>query len=644
MKLMWSKNGINHNFDRKSNVLIDELTVNICSDLPCLQLDISPSDKVFLWGDYYLSSNINVNKSNNISLIKEKIEKVLKIKDATAINTFLSGNYLGLHFNKLNKNILIFGDVFNRTELFYRHSNETFYASTDLDFIIDRNSKQTFSQEALSNVLSVYGFYAPKCETIYKDIKRLGVGQTIKITETDINFDTQLFIPKKISDYQSSDLKTYWKIFKQSILDQTSDGINWVFLSSGWDSTSILSVLARELGPTRVRAVIGRMRYSERAGVINEFELKRAKQFADYYKIKLDVVDFDLTNNECIDYWQNILPKLRSQHIYSFSALNFFKLIDFVKSNGASNDAIFAGEISDGVHNFGFSQSVTVLEHPVLEFREYSDKMASYLFGPTFFSSILNKTYKNDFVYLSLKNRIGVDKFVSTDEDTDKNIREKYFLSLFARNIRMPFYSSDSFSLLTKHGKESLDDFLLSEYLSKPASQAEPETLYSWLIHMYNSFHWQGGTVRCFGANLYDVGDRVKLPFWDERLINFLSQMPEDWGRGLEMKPTKFPLKWGLENETDYPMQLQKGPHSYLYDVDPSFNHVSEILFGSKLSELYKEKIKEANIQNILSDEHFKIEYIENIIKKYLNGKELFGQERSDLMSIGTLCLIGWYK
>ena len=70
------------------------------------------------------------------------------------------------------------------------------------------------------------------------------------------------------------------------------------------------------------------MKYSKRAGVINEFEINRAKQFADYYNIRLDIVDFDLTGIECIDYWESIIPTLRSQHIYSFSALNFSKLID----------------------------------------------------------------------------------------------------------------------------------------------------------------------------------------------------------------------------------------------------------------------------------------------------------------------------
>ena len=78
--------------------------------------------------------------------------------------------------------------------------------------------------------------------------------------------------------------------------------------------------------------------------------------------------------------------------------------------------------------------------------------------------------------------------------------------------------------------------------------------------------------------------------------------------------------------------------------MDPSFNHVSEILFGSKLSELYKKKIKEASIQNILSEEYFNLEYINKLINEYTSGKEIYGQERTDLMAIGTLSLIGWYQ
>ena len=59
-------------------------------------------------------------------------------------------------------------------------------------------------------------------------------------------------------------------------------------------------------------------------------------------------------------------------------------------------------QVSDGAHNLGFSQYATIF-HPVSEFREYSDKMASYLFGKNFFKNIINKNEKNDVIFDLLK-------------------------------------------------------------------------------------------------------------------------------------------------------------------------------------------------------------------------------------------------
>ena len=39
------------------------------------------------------------------------------------------------------------------------------------------------------------------------------------------------------------------------------------------------------------------------------------------------------------------------------------------------------------------------------------------------------------------------------------------------------------------------------------------------------------------------VGLKCRLPFLDQKVIGFLSEMPESWGRGLEINNTKFPLK-----------------------------------------------------------------------------------------------------
>ena len=105
--------------------------------------------------------------------------------------------------------------------------------------------------------------------------------------------------------------------------------------------------------------------------------------------------------------------------------------------------------------------------------------------------------------------------------------------------------------MLTKTGQEFYSAEMESTYLNKAAQELTTETLYSWYLHLYNSFHWQCSTVDTIAITAQAQGLCVALPFWDSQLHEFLSAMPESWGWGLELKPTKYPLKWMLEHCVD---------------------------------------------------------------------------------------------
>ena len=180
---------------------------------------------------------------------------------------------------------------------------------------------------------------------------------------------------------------------------------NVVYLSSGWDSTSLLGCLVKLFGARKVRAVIGRMLYSERAGVINQFELDRARAMADYYGVRLDVVDFDY-RKEIPAVFERLQPLLRAHQIAGMTLISHGTLADFAARTTGGDETVFAGEISDGAHNLGFSQFATIF-HPVLEFREYADKMGSYLFGPTFLGLFRNGQFRNDVIYALFRGRAG---------------------------------------------------------------------------------------------------------------------------------------------------------------------------------------------------------------------------------------------
>ena len=65
---------------------------------------------------------------------------------------------------------------------------------------------------------------------------------------------------------------------------------------------------------------------------------------------------------------------------------------------------------------------------------------------------------------------------------------------------------------------------------------------------LYNSFHWQGGTVRLLTMLPEYKGYNASTPFSDSNFINLMETLDSKFGRSLELKPTKHLLKNNLIN------------------------------------------------------------------------------------------------
>jgi hypothetical protein len=417
-----------------------------------------------------------------------------------------------------------------------------------------------------------------------------------------------------------------------------SEEENIVYLSSGWDSTSLLASLVHIFGPKKVRAVIGRFNFADRSGINNPFELKRAKDVADYFKVKLDITEIDHNKKgpEILDKWQGYMKS----HMFSgMSSILWARLSDFVSTLN-KDAAVFSGEISDGVHNMGFSQFTTIF-HKDLNFREYSDKMALYLFGPTFFNSMVDGSYKDDVIFKLLEQPYSSDMFDNVGTDTSR-CAIQLLTGMFTSTRRFPLWSSKNSQIFTDKGRQLYSETLATEYFNEAAKGMNPKNVYSWYLHLYNSFHWQGGTVLSLPATGEKNGVNITLPFYDAKSQERLASMPEHCGRGLDLRPTKYPLKQYLETMIDYPIHLQVGPHSYLYDVDPSFNHAGEFIYASAYAPIIKERIKERKYRQLLSEEVFDVSYYDGIVDNYLKGLEI-PTERTDLSALAFMTLTDWY-
>ena len=154
-------------------------------------------------------------------------------------------------------------------------------------------------------------------------------------------------------------------------------------MSSGWDSTSILAILVHLFGKSKTRCLIGRMVYSNRNGCVNQFEIDRAQAVADYFGVELVIQDWDYTKNVKVDVDE--LKPLANAHQFSIlTALTQWYLQKEAKIMAKGGEVVFCGEMSDGAHNFGFSQYVSIYHPASFDFREYSDKMASYFLSNIF--------------------------------------------------------------------------------------------------------------------------------------------------------------------------------------------------------------------------------------------------------------------
>ena len=534
----------------------------------------------------------------------------------------------------------VWTDQFGRVDIYWQANIDGTVLATCLDFLPVCLDGGLLDVVGVAHALTVYGSRPAKQHTLYSEVRRLGVNQRVSLEGGKVDVLSRNFTPTMIGQYKERDLHRYSELFLEAVRARASLNGNVVSLSSGWDSTAILAALVHLFGNRKTRAVIGRMKYSERSGIVNQFEIDRAKAVADYFGINLEIIEQDYCNFTSEQFGQ-VQGYLRSNQLSSVTALSQWRILQAVAAR-ASGEVLFTGEGSDGAHNLGFSQFITIFHQESQEFREYADKMASYLFGPTFFAQLEKGTHEKDPIWQFFQSRNSTMKF-DPQASGKHAVAAQFFSSFFLRCGRIPLYSLDNAAILTPQGREVYERDSIKIYLNGAASQVSSQNLYSWFLQLYHSFHWQSSTVlsRDYAADAHGVS--IAHPFMDAGILDFLSAMPESWGRGLDFNPTKYPLKWMLKNKINYPYHLQVGPHSYLYDVRPGFSLLGELLHASSLNTVFKDALKKGIFINRLDSQVFDTSYIDGLVKRYLIGEELRGQEQADLGTLAMHSAVGVY-
>lgn len=580
-------------------------------------------------------------KQNNIQQIKrneypEFLKKELENFNPEKFINSVEGIYNGVYIDSEKSIAVIFCDYLNRKNFFCTETENSFTASTNLKNIVNDQTEIKYNQEGLLSYITMG--YTPVYQTLYEGINRFRNNEYIKIINGKISHEyfSENYV---IENYDNSYIDKYDELISNSILSRSSD-INFVLNSGGWDSTSIIYHLLKAHDSNKINSVVYETKLSN-GDVYNIYETDKVKCISDYYGIKSEKIEIDFNDKKLINDWESIKDELKNYHTYFF--IDMPKAVNDIFHRD-KNATVFSGEASDSIHNFGFSQFVSVT-YSNRELREYGDKMKSYLFSPSFFHKVLNNTYQEDKVFQFFKYYFDEENFIEEDLNS-------YFKSFMLSSERVPFAKT----IGSRFAKESLvkksEINTSAKIFTSLVSNTTSQNLYYSLLQLYRTYHFHSPQIEVKHSPLRGGGNNCKIPFLDSSLVKFMYSMPEKWGRGLELKPTKYPLRYLAHEKWNIPVHIleEAGAHSYIAESDKKWNYsggswslACETIYNSVFGEHYKTILSEVKLEKYFSPIYFETELMQKSVDNFIEGKQNLA-DCNLIYKLGVLFFIGLYE
>lgn len=619
---------INVSFNQKKAIFSQSLgfsSFEIIPDSSCIEIEVDQT-LIYLEGEFYYYNNDGENVKINNNNANEVIKKAILDHSISNISRVLEGVYCGVAVDKIRKTLYVFSDAFNRKNFFYTQYDDCLILSTSLNEVLDTQKSIKYDQNGLYSFLLLG--YTPVKNTFYENVFRLGCDEIIKIDESGITkIDTSKIID--IEKYDKLKIDLYEKSIENAVLSRASDSMdNIVMNSGGWDSTTLVYLLTRHFDKKKVNSVVFEVILSDKQS-FNIYEVDKVKRISKHFGIETQTCTIDYSNKDVIDLWERNLDNLRNNHVYFW--IHHLKLAEQVGEKASVGTSIFSGEASDSIHNFGYSQFVSV-NYDNMYLREYADKAKSYLYGPTFLKEIKNGQLNEDKVFQFFTQYYGKEKFSVPENSDSFAVMNKYFQSFILSYQRVPFANWKSKTFASDMMNKEFERFVNENYFEDLSQQTTPENLYYNLLQVYKRFHFQSAQMQVASVAFSKLNLSCKIPFLDLNMVNYMYAMPEDWGRGLELKTTKYPLRY-LANErwSEMPLHIleEGGPHSYIAENDKKWTYAGgnwdiycEILYSSVFKDYFKEMFTRVDVEKYFDANYFNTDLFKKVIKDYIDGAE----------------------
>lgn len=525
--------------------------------------------------------------------------KKLALQDIN-VSSFVEGSYVAALLDHSDDSITVMNDAFGSVDMFYDEGEQNLIASTQLSDILSPDNME-YQQEVLY-CISILG-YSPAKYTPYKNIQRIAYNEDVLFKDDKKTVNTHPVKEIEIRSMQENDIDKYGELFTNSVLSRASGVENWVLASGGWDSNIVLSTLCKHIDKSKIKLIVSKILLPD-GRCFNPHEVAKVEKIAEYHGLEYHVVEACMGSEETHDYIKGMSSNSRAHLLFEWMPL-YYPISDFIVKNGKKGASVFQGSYSDALHNFGFSQYFSLL-YLSADFRAYGDKMQSYLYSPSFLRKVENDSYKDDFVY-----KMFCWEHSINDTDSNKNVFD-YLLSFIISDHRIPFENTATDVVFENGGVEIFKQWLYENYFKEVVDNINPGNMYHYLIHLYKHFHLQGTERRVITSRLKGTGFNHRTPFLDSQLVEFLSAMPEDWGRGLEWREVKYPLKEFASKHLDIPVDIIKSDfHSYIIEKeneDHSIDWRSEVINNSSLGSEWRDANKQTVINDVFDKKYFNID------------------------------------
>lgn len=552
-------------------------------------IPINAEEELFLEGSFFYQTRNGKGEKFNPETLDNQLKKTFFENTIQTFIETVEGVYAGIYIDKKNEKIIVFSDKLKRQEVYYCVDANEVIISTTLENL--RRKSRGYSPEC---IISILYLYAPKGSTIYNNIFRLRYNEIIEITDGNLRIIRHGEKPLEIVGYDEKDLENFKEMVENAIISRASNEMNIVQLSGGWDSTFLISVLLKYYDNSKINAITMEGILPD-GRAYNIFEVEKSKKIAEFFGIDLDVIRVCSADGYWIDLWeQEIKEKVKNQGLYDTSLFPLFLAARHLQEKYGENVVVFNGEACDSLSNLGFSQYRSI-KHDNNGFCEYADKMASYLYSPSFLNKVLNNSYNDELIFKIFRWYLKDFEFTEADSLSREDRIFEYLMSFVYAPNRIPFVRLEKTNFVKEEGIKRFKDWLKSEYFGEIIENINPQNSYYWLLRLYIDFHWQSPSIR----KVMESWSNTRIPFLDYAIFRFFSQMPENWGRGLEINSTKYPLKRLIrENHYNFPIEVvdSRGPRSYtaaLTDAKREYIHHSSLSKYLSENTDFEEKCRE---------------------------------------------------